>query len=155
MANIQTSARMGSCPRPGFSLKPDTRNTQWFWKLIGYGSCIEKYFGFGSGIGYPLVPAHQWYPPPQSREELLLPLSTAMFFREVQKSATSHQEGGLHIEGRGWISLCLLNQGFICAKVPKIAHCTLQFWMFRLMKPTSFSYKLIRWRPCAGGSILV
>ena len=39
-----------------FSLIPDTRNTRWFWKLIGYGSGIEKYFGFGSGIGYLLVP---------------------------------------------------------------------------------------------------
>ena len=57
MANIQTSALMGSCQKPGFSLIPDTRNTRWFWKLIGYGSGIEKYFGFGSGIGYPLVPA--------------------------------------------------------------------------------------------------
>ena len=55
MANIQTSALMGSCQKPGFSLIPDTRNTQWFWKLIGYGSGIEKYFGFGSGIGYPSI----------------------------------------------------------------------------------------------------
>ena len=38
----------------------DTRNTRWFWKLIGYGSGIDKYFGFGSGIGYPLVPAEEW-----------------------------------------------------------------------------------------------
>ena len=68
MANIQTSALMGSCQKPGFSLIPDTRNTRWFWKLIGYGSGIEKYFGFGSGIGYPLVPASrdwEWrYPRP-------------------------------------------------------------------------------------------
>ena len=56
MANIQTSALMGSCQKPVFSIIPDTRNTRWFWKLIGYGSSIEKYFGFGSGIGYPLVP---------------------------------------------------------------------------------------------------
>ena len=39
-----------------FSLIPDTRNTRWFWKWIEYGSGIEKYFWFGSGIGYPLLP---------------------------------------------------------------------------------------------------
>ena len=47
----------GFMSKTWFSLIPDTRNTRWFWKLIGYGSGIEKYFGFGSGIGYPLVPA--------------------------------------------------------------------------------------------------
>ena len=56
MANIQASAH-GFMSKTWFPLIPDTRNTRWFWKLIGYGSGIEKYFGFGSGIGYPLVPA--------------------------------------------------------------------------------------------------
>ena len=58
MVNIQTSAH-GFMTKTWFSLIPDTRNTRWFWKLIGYGSSIEKYFGFGSGIGYPLVPGHR------------------------------------------------------------------------------------------------
>ena len=39
-----------------FSGIPDTRNTRWFWKKIGSGSGIDKNFGFGSGIGYPLGP---------------------------------------------------------------------------------------------------
>ena len=54
--NFQTSAH-GFMSKTWFSLIPDTRNTRWFWKWIGYGLGIEKYFGFGSGIGYPLVPA--------------------------------------------------------------------------------------------------
>ena len=39
-----------------FSGIPDTRNTRWFWKKIGSGSGIDKNFGFGPGIGYPLGP---------------------------------------------------------------------------------------------------
>ena len=54
-----SNKRTCSCQKPGFSLIPNTRNTRWFGRVIGYGSGIEKYFGFGSGIGYPLplVPA--------------------------------------------------------------------------------------------------
>ena len=32
---------------------PDTRNTRWFWKKIGYGLGIAKNYRVGSGIGYP------------------------------------------------------------------------------------------------------
>ena len=46
----------GCMSKTWFSLIPDTRNTRWFWKLIGYGLGIEKYFGFGSGIGW----QHHW-----------------------------------------------------------------------------------------------
>ena len=34
---------------------PDTRNTRWFWKKIGYGLGIAKNYRVGSGIGYPSV----------------------------------------------------------------------------------------------------
>ena len=41
---------------------PDTRNTRWFWKKIGYGLGIAKNYRVGSGIGYPSGPAHDpWY----------------------------------------------------------------------------------------------
>jgi len=49
-----------------FSGIPDTRNTRWFWKKIGSGSGIDKNFGFGSGIGYPLGPDSQMSQMPQT-----------------------------------------------------------------------------------------
>ena len=37
---------------------PDTRNTRWFWKKIGYGLGIAKNYRVGSGIGYPSGTGH-------------------------------------------------------------------------------------------------
>ena len=37
---------------------PDTRNTRWFWKKIGYGLGITKNYRVGSGIGYPSGPGN-------------------------------------------------------------------------------------------------
>ena len=45
-------------PKNNFFGIPDTRNTRWFWKQIGYGSGIAKNYRVWSGIGYPSVTAH-------------------------------------------------------------------------------------------------
>jgi hypothetical protein len=37
---------------------PNTRNTRWFWKKIGYGLGIAKNNWVGSGIGYPSGTVH-------------------------------------------------------------------------------------------------
>ena len=74
---IFKQVHMCSCKKSWFFLIRNTRNTRWFWKLIGYGSGIEKYFRFGSGIGYPLVPVLE-----------------AMFFPP------------LHTNSRGWQTIC-------------------------------------------------
>ena len=42
-------------PKIYFFKIPDTRNTRWFWKKIGYGSGTAKNYRVGSGIGYPSV----------------------------------------------------------------------------------------------------
>ena len=40
---------------------PDTRNTRWFWKKIGYGLGIAKKYRVGSGIVYPSGTAEEYF----------------------------------------------------------------------------------------------
>ena len=44
---------IGLMAKTHFFVIPDTRNTRWFWKNIGYGSGIANNYRVGSGIGYP------------------------------------------------------------------------------------------------------
>ena len=96
LANMCILQAQRIAPKIYFFGIPDTRNTRWFWKKIGYGSGTAKNYRVGSGIGYPSVTAKDaqpqlplchkpgwdgprqtramvFYLKPQSRKTMLLP----------------------------------------------------------------------------------
>ena len=59
LANMCILQAQRIAPKIYFFGIPDTRNTRWFWKKIGYGSGTAKNYRVGSGIGYPSVTAEE------------------------------------------------------------------------------------------------